>query len=202
MGKRVLYTAPGGDLRILSPSPGARLVTEVTFAGLGLTLTSLSPRELRAFCRLASAGYADVTSFVGEDDTTWTQRLTESHLAKRGLGGTPYETVDASVIPADRYFREAWERSGATVVVNLVKARLFRKKELEALRRAKLALADFFFNRADDEGLVVKKAFWKNRRISLRTLEGTMQGLLDAITDPKVLKSYVPPEMNFGEGDF
>ncbi len=37
--------------------------------------------------------------------------------------GAAYEVVDDSVIPSDRTFRGAWERSGATVVHDLTKCK-------------------------------------------------------------------------------
>lgn len=36
---------------------------------------------------------------------------------------TPYDVVDVAVIPTDRTFRNAWEKSGAAIVHNVDKAR-------------------------------------------------------------------------------
>ena len=52
------------------------------------------------------------------------------------LGLTDYEIVDDEVIPADRTFRNAWVKTGATVVEDLTKS----KEVGHDLRRAKRAI--------------------------------------------------------------
>lgn len=56
--------------------------------------------------------------------------------------GTPYQVVDVSQIPSDRSFRGAWERSGSTIVTNMVKAKSIFRDKIRQVRRPLLSQLD------------------------------------------------------------
>lgn len=60
--------------------------------------------------------------------------------------------VDASTLPADNDFFDAWELNGETVTVNLDKAKNITKNRLRAERAPLLAAQDVLFQRALESG--------------------------------------------------
>ena len=70
--------------------------------------------------------------------------------------------VDASTLPADNDFFDAWELNGETVTVNLDKAKNITKNRLRAERAPLLAIQDVLFQRAlesqaDTSAIVAEK---------------------------------------------
>ena len=57
--------------------------------------------------------------------------------------GASWDAVENSVIPTDTTFRNAWEKSGATVVENLVKAKVIATEQVKAAYKKEMrAVAD------------------------------------------------------------
>ena len=69
----------------------------------------------------------------------------ETIAAKVVPSGTAYEIVSDSSIPSNSTFRDAWERNGAAIVVNLPKAKAIAQERLEAVAREAIdkSLSDF-----------------------------------------------------------
>lgn len=59
----------------------------------------------------------------------------EEIAAKDILAGISYEIVDVEAIPTDRTFRNAWEKSGATVTHNIDKSKIIAH-EMRRIKRA------------------------------------------------------------------
>lgn len=100
-------------------------------------------------------------------------------------------------LPADRYFRNAWQADAAgAITVHLPRARLIRLRQLKEIRDRRLEVVTRLLEKAQDDGAgaAVISNLRQNRR-DLRALDDTLPGQLDAISDPAVLKDYTPPEL-------
>lgn len=90
--------------------------------------------------------------------------LTVEEIAAKDVPeGTPYEIVDASDIPADRSFRDAWEwYPNLGVVTNVFKAKSIVKDRLRSQRKPMLEALDIQFMQLlesgqDTSGVVARK---------------------------------------------
>lgn len=90
--------------------------------------------------------------------------LTIEEVASKDVPeGIPYEIVDASDIPADRSFRDAWEwYPNLGVVTNVFKARSIVKDRLREQRKPMLEALDIQFMQLlesgqDTSGVVARK---------------------------------------------
>ena len=106
------------------------------------------------------------------------------------LGLTDYEIVEDDVIPSDRTFRNAWVKTGATVVEDLTKA----KAVGHDLRRIKRA-AEF----APHDELISKQIPGSDTdaaeaaRATIRSKFATMQTSIDAATTTAEIKTALEP---------
>ena len=66
----------------------------------------------------------------------------EQIAAKDVPAGVPFEIVDASTIPADRTFRNAWEHSNSTININMPKAQIIAHDKRRAARSVEFAPLD------------------------------------------------------------
>ena len=102
------------------------------------------------------------------------------------LGLTDYEIVDDDVIPTDRTFRNAWVKSGATVVEDLPKS-----KEIAHERRREARAEEF---KPHDE-VIMKQipgadaTAAEAARAEIRTKYATMQTEIDAATSTAEIKT-------------
>ena len=102
------------------------------------------------------------------------------------LGLTDYEVVNDDVIPADRTFRNAWVKSGATVTEDLPKS-----KEI-AHERRRAARAEEF--KPHDE-VIMKQipgadaTAAETARAAIRTKYATMQDEIEAATTTAKIKT-------------
>jgi hypothetical protein len=102
------------------------------------------------------------------------------------LGLTDYEIIDDEVIPADRTFRNAWVKTGATVVEDLTKS----KEVGHDLRRAKRA-TEF----APHDDLISKQIPGSDveaaeaARAIIRAQYATMQTNIDSATSTSEIKT-------------
>ena len=110
----------------------------------------------------------------------------EEAAAKCLPSGTSYSTVEHTVLPTDKTFRSAWERSGDAVNINLAKA----KAHGHVLRREKRAEE---FIPHDD--IIAKQipgsdtSAAETARVAIRTKYATMQTNIDNATDVAGIKS-------------
>lgn len=104
------------------------------------------------------------------------------------LGLVDYEIVEDSVISSDRTFRNAWVKSGATVIEDLVKS-----KEIAHDRRRATRAEEF---KPHDE-VIARQIPGANAtaaeaaRAAIRTKYETMQTDIDAATDTATLKTIL-----------
>ena len=102
-------------------------------------------------------------------------------LAKLPATASNVTTVDESVVPLDRTFRNAWRQNGVSVRVDLPIARTLVEKEIETRRRVKIR--DVLEREALGENVAQEKA-------ALRSINARL--LVDAAQTPEELKSILP----------
>lgn len=129
----------------------------------------------------------------GESEADWLARVAAKAVA--AVGGASHRIVEAAALPAKRW-RNAWQDTGAAVVVGLVRARLIRRRELLERREVVLRLVSEAIERRLDDGepngaTLLLRA--KRRR--LREMDTTLDTDLAAITDLAVLDAFTPADL-------
>ncbi len=97
--------------------------------------------------------------------------------------GVPFDIVDASAIPADRTFRNAWEKKGAGVVHNIPKARLIAHEKRRVMRASEFAPLDI------EATIPTKAVAAEEARQIIRDKYTVMQQQIDAATSVEALKN-------------
>lgn len=118
-----------------------------------------------------------------------TGELSIEKVAKKDVPtGTPYEIVTADAIPSDRTFRNAWVKSGATVVEDLAKSKEIAHDRRRVAREAEFAPHDEVIARQipGEDATAAEAA-----RAAIRTKYETMQTDIDAATDTATLKTIL-----------
>ena len=102
------------------------------------------------------------------------------------LGLTDYEIVDDDVIPTDRTFRNAWVKSGATVVEDLPKSKEIAHERRREARAEEFKPHDDLISKqipgADTDAAEASRA-------AIRTKYATMQTAIDAATTTAEIKT-------------
>ena len=91
--------------------------------------------------------------------------------------------VEASSLPADNDFYDAWELADGVVTVNLDKAKELTKKRLRAERTPLLAAQDVLFQRALETGADTTAIVAEKQRLR------DITGLVDAVTTLEGLRA-------------
>ena len=120
--------------------------------------------------------------------------FTEASAEKRAWDKLPKDAInprwaDASEVPTDRSFRNAWGDSGK-VVVNMPKAREIHKEHLRQKRAPLLAALDIEYQRADERGDAALKAQIAAKKQALRDV--TKHLAITAAKTPDELKAAIP----------
>ena len=102
------------------------------------------------------------------------------------LGLTDYEIVEDEVIPSDRTFRNAWVKTGATVVEDLTKSKAVGHDLRRTKRTAEFAPHDELISKqipgSDTDAAEAARA-------TIRTKYATMQTSIDAATTTAEIKT-------------
>jgi len=104
--------------------------------------------------------------------------------------GVEYDVVAASAIPEDRYFRNAWKKSGAAIGVDMVKAQGIHMGHIRSARDKKLGELDVAYIKADEDGNSPLKQQIAAEKKRLRDLPQTFD--LAQATTPEELKALWP----------
>lgn len=99
--------------------------------------------------------------------------------------------VDKSVVPRDRAFRNAWERSGETIIINKDKAVDIQTDKLRERRKDVLGKLDATYLIADEKGDVSEKQRIAGIKQELRDLPVDKRAEMMAMSLAQ-LKDYVP----------
>lgn len=122
---------------------------------------------------------ADSGRLKNEAEDVWMERVKERSVPQ---DATDIRIVDASVIPTDRTFRNAWKPD---LSVDMTKAREIRRDQLR-LQRKKL------FEELDSEWM---KSFAKGDLETSSQVEAKRQALRDAPADPRIESASTPEEL-------
>ena len=115
----------------------------------------------------------------------------EQIAAKDVPAGKEYEILDVSEISSDRTFRNAWEKSGKSVVTNLTKAKGIAHDKRRAARAKEFEPLD---------AVIMKQIPGKDaqaaeaERQKIRDKYATLQTQMDAAQTVEELKALLPKE--------
>ena len=102
------------------------------------------------------------------------------------LGLTDYEIVEDVVIPTDRTFRNAWVKTGATVVEDLTKSKVLGHDMRRSKRTEEFKPHDDLISKqipgADNDAAEASRA-------TIRTKYATMQTSIDEATTTELIKT-------------
>lgn len=111
---------------------------------------------------------------------------TIDEIAKKDVpAGTSYEIVDESDIPGDRYFRNAWKKSGKSLTVDMPKAREIQKTAMRNERLPLLEALDVNFMQALEE----------NDAQAISEIKNKKQQLRDVTDHPDISKAKTPEDL-------
>lgn len=129
--------------------------------------------------RLAVIIPAPAARLDGEADADFMARI----AAKDVPAGIAFEVVDS--VPADRTFRNAWERTGQAIGVNIVKAKLIAHDKRRAARATELRPLDI------EVTIPAKAASAESARQAIRDKYATMQSAIDACSSVDQIKAVI-----------
>ncbi|NBW14716.1 MAG: hypothetical protein EBR82_42630 [Caulobacteraceae bacterium] len=103
----------------------------------------------------------------------WCEISIEQVAQKDVPAGVPYSIVDALLVPEDRTFRAAWEKSPSGIIINPDKAKAIWKDKWRAARNPILASLDIEFMKAVEAGDSAKQAEIAAHKQALRDVTQT-----------------------------
>ena len=105
----------------------------------------------------------------------------------------PCRACEDTELPQDRYFRDAWQDTGAVVVVNMPKARAIHMNQIRKVRDAELVKLDADFQRALEKGDQLEQSRIAALKQKLRDIPTTFD--LAGYATPDTLKVAWPSEL-------
>lgn len=123
------------------------------------------------------------------------ETLTDEEIERRALEKLPPDAinprlVDASAIPQDRTFRNAWTQIGSDVVHDMGKCRALHRTKLRELRKPRLEALDSAYLCADERADTTAKKQIAMQKQALRDV--TADPAIDAAITPEALKAVMP----------
>lgn len=121
---------------------------------------------------------------------TGDEDLSDEEVEQRAWDKLPTDAinpqwVEASAIPADRSFRNAWKDGGGKVDHDMAKCREITRNALREKRAPLMAALDVKYMRADEAGNVAEKARITTEKQRLRDI--TKNPAIEAATTPEAL---------------
>ena len=121
-------------------------------------------------------------------DRTLTQIALKAMKELKLSAETKYEIIDASSIPSDRTFRDAWEQDGAKIKIDMPKARVIYMDKIRVVRNKELEKTDKIILRDEEQGKDVSAL--KTERQSLRDIPQNLD--LESASTPEELTAIWP----------
>lgn len=163
MNKRIIFKNLDGSIGIVIPSPKARGQILLEKEKLDKEGNVITPAKYR-----------------DENDIEFSIRIAMTDVPH----GLDYRIVDASEIPEDRTFRDAWTDSANAVKVDMPKARQIHMNRIREKRNEKLAVLDIETLKGKDVQAQKQK---------LRDLPQALD--LSKVKTPEELKALWPVEL-------
>lgn len=117
----------------------------------------------------------------GETDADFMARIAEKDVP----AGLAFEIVDVDAVPSDRTFRNAWERNGAKVGVNITKAKGIAHSLRRAARASELTPLDI------EATIPAKAAQAEAARQAVRDKYAAMQTAIDGCASADQIKAVI-----------
>ena len=109
-----------------------------------------------------------------------------TEVAKKAVpDGIAYETVEDSVIPTDRSFREAWKQNNKTIETDMAKAKEVHKNKIRVARELLLNNLDIEYIKALETGADASAIIAKKKALR----DAPADSAIDAATDEAALKA-------------
>jgi len=178
MMKKIIFTRPDESLSVVVPAEGSRLASRVRLAD-GAELVADTPRPVDSFVRGWPVDGA--APEWAETEEQWLARVIAKSCPPDAAN---VHTIDASEVPTDRTFRNAWQDTGV-IGVNMPKAREIHKNNLRQIRAPLLAALDIAYQRADEAGDAALKV----------EIAAKKQALRDVTADPRIITAQTPEEL-------
>ena len=183
--KKIIYTRPDGGLTVVHPFEGARLAFSITLVD-GTVLATGNGKKQPVDSILGRWPVAGPTAQWAETEDEFVARI----AAKDVPAATSFQIVEPSAIPLDRTFRNAWIAAGASVAVDMPKAREIHRKHLRELQEPRLAAFDDAYLLADERGDTLEKQRIAAEKQKLRDV--TADPAIEAAQTPEALKAIWP----------
>jgi len=108
---------------------------------------------------------------LGSDEAVLNASIAKGNLS----AAVSYEMVEASVIPANRKFRNAWEKSGDTIVEDMPKSRVIHMDKIRVHRTREFLVLDQVLRDAEYDEDTVALAAAKTKRQDFKNIPQTSQ---------------------------
>lgn len=103
-------------------------------------------------------------------------------LAKLPADAVGVQVIDASLVPTDRTFRNAWKAGTGCIEHDMAKCRELHRNKLREMRKPKLEALDVEY----------MKALEKNDQVAIAAIVAKKQALRDAPADPAIEAAATP----------
>ena len=179
--KKIIFTSADGGVAVVHPAEGQRLAFAIQDAASGDIIELRDKAEpVDTFRRKWPV--PGIKAVWAETEEEFLARVASRSVPQ---SATNVQFVDASLIPADRTFRNAWKQNGAGIVHDMPKCRELHKLRLRELRAPKLAALDIEYQRADERGDTSAK----------RSIAAQKQTLRDVTADPAIEQAATADEL-------
>lgn len=176
--KKIIYSQSNGVVAVIIPSEGARLANAVTVDGV--RRFSKVPLMVDKFLRFWPVDGAVVEWAETEDE--FINRIADKDVPK---DATDVQIVDASAIPTDRTFRNAWKADGGVVTHDMPKCKAIAHERRRDHRSAEFAPLDI------EATIPAKAAQAEAARQAIRDKYDAMQAAIDAARSVEELKAVL-----------
>lgn len=117
----------------------------------------------------------NMVAIMGSEEAVLNASIAKGNLA----GAIAYEMVESSILPANRKFRNAWEKSGVTVIEDLPKARVLHMNKIREHRRREFLVLDDIRKDAEDANDATAMADAATKRQDFKNIPSTSQEAAD-----------------------
>ena len=185
--KKIIFTMPDGLLSVMHPQEGARFAFSITFSGGQILPQPPSSRPLPVDSFKRGWPISGATADWAETEDAFVARIATKDVPP---SATDVVFVEASAIPTDRTFRNAWIMDGNSIGHDMVKCRNIKRDQFRALRKPKMDILDVAYLIADEQGNLAEKQRIAQKKQILRDI--TQAPEIEQATTVDELKAFLP----------
>ncbi|MFA5921164.1 MAG: hypothetical protein WC856_07715 [Methylococcaceae bacterium] len=174
--KKIIWSNSAGGISVFTGFEGARLCVSIALSD-DTIISSETP--VRADSFLGMWPVDGVSATWAETEEEFAQRMAERHVT------APFRIVDDTEIPEADGFFDALVDDGATITIDMDKAKEIHKDMLRSIRKPKLDKLDIDYMKAIESG---------NTSEQLR-ISGLKQELRDVTIHPVIELAQTPDEL-------